>query len=113
MPKEKIKAFIDLFYPPFRKIMPLQTFRYAACGSTNMLFGFFVYTTVYHFIVKKQEVNLGLFLVKPYSFALVISSTATFILGFLLNKYVVFVYSNIKGRIQLFRYFLALCFSFC
>jgi len=44
--------------------------------------------------------------------AFVISSSTTFIIGFLLNKYVVFVDSNIKGRIQLFRYFLAFLLSF-
>ena len=39
--------------------------------------------------------------------ALFISFGVNFVVGFILMKYVVFVDSNLKGRIQLFRYFLS------
>ena len=35
MIKKWILDFIDFFYPPFSKLMPIQTFRYAVCGGTN------------------------------------------------------------------------------
>ncbi|HCL82631.1 MAG TPA: phenylalanine 4-monooxygenase, partial [Chitinophagaceae bacterium] len=37
MPKKEIIALIDFFYPPFRKFISLQTFRYAACGGANTI----------------------------------------------------------------------------
>ena len=105
--KNFIIAAIDIFYPPFKKIMNLQTFRYAACGGGNMVLGFLVFTGVFHLIVKQQVVDFGFIAFEAYSFALFCSSVIVFIVGFLLNKYVVFTFSNLKGRIQLFRYFLA------
>ena len=111
--RNNILALIDFFYPPFRKIMPLQTFRYAACGGGNMVFGFLVFTGVFHFIVKQKEIDFGFIAFKSYSFALFCSSTMVFLVGFFLNKYVVFTTSNLKGRIQFFRYFLSSVSSLC
>jgi putative flippase GtrA len=36
--------------------------------------------------------------------AFIIEAPLTFIIGFILNKYLVFTHSEIKGRIQMFRY---------
>ena len=44
---------------------------------------------------------------KPYNAALFLSFCISFCAGFLLNKYVVFTGSYLRGRIQLFRYFLS------
>lgn len=93
--------------------MPLQTFRYGTCGGANMVFGFLAFTGVFHFIAKQKEVDLGFIAFKPYSFALFCSSTMVFIVGFLLNKYIVFTASNLRGRIQLVRYFLSFLSSLC
>ena len=115
--------------------MPLQTFRYAACGGGNMVLGFLVFTAVFHLLSGFAYINLGViefsilnvnigdakvlmlqsdaFAFKAHSFALSCSSTIVFIVGFLLNKYVVFTGSNLRGRIQLFRYFLSTVSSFC
>ncbi|MFN0082316.1 MAG: GtrA family protein [Ferruginibacter sp.] len=98
---------IDAFYPPFRKIMPLQTFRYAACGSGNTLMGLTIYYVAFHYIFIQENVSFGLLVLKPHNAALSVSSLATFAVGFFLNKYVVFTSSSTKGRIQLFRYFLS------
>jgi putative flippase GtrA len=111
MPKKTITRFIDFFYPPFRKIMPLQTFRYAACGGSNVALGFLVYTFTYHFILHKQQVHIASFSFEPYSVSLCVSSAVTFLVGFLLNKYVVFIDSNVRGRMQLLRYSLSLVLS--
>jgi putative flippase GtrA len=133
--KNIIVGTIDFFYPPFKRIMPLQTFRYAACGGGNMVLGFLVFTGVFHLIASLSHFSLGVinftvanmnvggatvlmmqsdvFTFKVHSFALSCSSAIVFIVGFLLNKYVVFTTSNLKGRIQLFRYILATISSFC
>src|ERR1700761_1226196 len=111
MPKEKIKAFIDFFYPPFKRLMPLQTFRYAACGSFNVVFSNVLYAIIFHFIGKQQQIDIWVYAFKPYRIALFISSFTAFFVGFALNKYVVFTKSNIKGHVQLFRYFLSFLLS--
>ena len=98
---------IDVFYPPFRRLMPLQTFRYAACGGGNTLMGLTVYYISFHYIFTKENADFGLMVLKPHNAALFISFTFSFLVGFLLNKYVVFTSSIMRGRIQLFRYFLS------
>lgn len=91
--------------------MPLQTFRYAACGGGNALLGLITYSIGFHFIFARTVFDLGFFAFEPYSAALFFSSAITFILGFILNRYVVFTTSYLKGRIQLFRYFLSFTFN--
>lgn len=87
--------------------MPLQTFRYAACGGFNMVLGFVLFTIVFSLLVKMGVVYIYNHPFEPHSVALFISSGIVFIVGFTLNKYVVFTASNLRGRIQLFRYFLS------
>ena len=103
--------FIDLFYPPFRKWMPEQTFRYAVCGGANTVLGLAIYFVSYQFILKKENLELGFFAFKPHIAALFISFCINFVVGFILMKFVVFVSSNLRGRIQLVRYFLSFGFN--
>jgi putative flippase GtrA len=105
MAKDKIIALIDFFYPPFRKFMPEQTFRYAACGGVNTVFGIVIFNVFYTYIFKEENVTLGFLVIKPHNAALFISFCVSFVVGFTLSKFVVFVDSTVKGRIQLFRYF--------
>lgn len=111
MPNSKIISFIDFFYPPFKKLMPEQTFRYAACGGANTLLGLALFKILLEFVFKNQNVELGFYTLKPHNAALFISFIVNFLVGFILMKYVVFVDSNLKGRIQLFRYGLAFVFN--
>lgn len=111
--KNNITSIIDFFYPPFKRVMPLQTFRYAACGGGNVILGFLIFTSIYHFVVQRKVVDFGFAVFESYSIALFCSSITVFIIGFLLNKYVVFTSSNLKGRIQLFRYFLSFISNLC
>ena len=111
MPKDRIIQVVDFFYPPFRKFIPLQTFRYAACGGSNTLLGLFIYTVTYKYILHEKVLHLGFYAFKPHVAALFISFCINFPVGFLLMKYVVFHDSTIRGRIQLFRYFLIFIFS--
>jgi len=109
--KELITRLIDFFYPPFRKMMPLQTFRYAACGGGNALFGLITYFIGYQYIFDGTVFDLGFYAFKPHTAAVLLSSFITFLIGFILNRYIVFVESNLRGRIQLFRYFLSFTFN--
>jgi putative flippase GtrA len=104
--KERFTAVLDLFFPLFRRFMPLHTFRYAACGGLNTIIGLLVYFTGYHYIFRRTLFDLGFFAFKPHMAALFLSSAVSFVLGFLLNKYVVFTGSYLRGRVQLFRYLL-------
>lgn len=87
--------------------MPLQTFRYAACGGFNVVLGFILFTITFYLLEKLGVVHISGYAFEPYSIALVGSSGVVFLVGFALNKYVVFTSSNLRGRIQLFRYFLS------
>jgi len=102
---------IEFFYPPFRKIMSLQTFRYAACGGLNTFLGFVVYFISFKYILKEENLDLNFYAFKSHVAALFISFLFSFPFGFFLMKYVVFSDSDMKGRIQLFRYFMIYLFN--
>ncbi len=87
--------------------MPLQTFRYAACGGANTLFGLAVYFICLNYIFDRENFDAGFIVFKPQNASLFVSSFMNLIVGFLLNKYVVFTASSLRGRVQLFRYFLS------
>ncbi|HZH95946.1 MAG TPA: GtrA family protein [Flavisolibacter sp.] len=97
---------MDFFYPPFRKFMPRQTFRYAACGGGNTLLSLALYSISYNFIFQKEILHLGFVSFKPHIAALFFATVITFPIGFYLSLYVVFHGSEMKKRTQLFRYFL-------
>ncbi len=109
--KKWLLSFIDFFYPLFKKFMPLQTFRYASFGSANALLGLFIYFIGYKYIFAESIFDIGFFAFEPHSAALFISSFISFVVGFTLNKFLVFDESYLKGRIQLFRYFLSFSFN--
>lgn len=106
--KTKILALVDFFYPPFRKFIPLQTFRYAACGGTNTVLDIFLFFISYNYILKRQNVDLGFLTLSPHIASFFMSFCITFPFGFYLSRYVIFQESELKGHIQLFRYFLVI-----
>lgn len=99
-----IISTIDWFYKPFRSLLPEQTFRYAACGGGNMVLDIFIYFISYNFILDKHLVDLGFIAIAPHIAAFMISFSVTFPIGFLLNKFITFQQSDLRGRVQLFRY---------
>ncbi|MGQ7868930.1 GtrA family protein [Sunxiuqinia sp. sy24] len=106
----KAKTFvldkIDWFYPLFRPILDLQTFRYLAVGGANTLLDIFLYFISYNFIIDKQIVHLSSQVaISPHIAAFIIAFLITFPLGFMLMRGLVFPDSIIRGRIQLVRYF--------
>ncbi len=86
--------------------MPLQTFRYAACGGSNMVLDIIIYYISYNYILQKNILHLDVIAFKPHIAALFMSFFITFPIGFLLSKYIVFSSSQLRGRIQLLRYML-------
>ncbi len=101
-----ILGLVDFFYPPFRYLMSLQMYRYAACGGGSTLLNIFVYFITYNFILNKQILDLGFIAFTPHIAAFFIAFWITFPIGFYLSMYVVFQQSYLRRRIQLFRYFL-------
>jgi putative flippase GtrA len=105
MAKKWIISFIDYFYPPFTRFMPLQTFRYAACGGANTLLDIVMYAIGYNFILHKQDLNLGVLVMKPHIASIIIAFCVSFPTGFFLMRNIVFTQSTLHGRVQLWRYF--------
>lgn len=114
--KETIIGMIDFFHPLFRRWIPIQTFRYLACGGGVTLLGLFVFFISYNYLLapytykelvqgREEELIrlLGISMTR-YIAAYVISFCVSFPIGFFLSKFVVFQQSHLKGRVQLFRY---------
>jgi len=99
-----ITQFIDYFHAPFRRFIPLETFRYAATGGFNTVLDIFLYFFCYNFILDKQVVDLGIVSISPHIAAFLIVFPITFATGFLFAKFITFTSSVVKGRTQLFRY---------
>ncbi len=97
---------VDLFYPLFRRFMPLQTFRYAACGGFNTLLDISLFFVSYNFILDKMPVNLGLIIIEPHIAAFLVGFLVTFPIGFYLSRYVVFQETSVSKRSQLGKYFM-------
>ncbi len=104
--RKTILKIVDLFYPLFRRFMPLQTYRYAACGGANMVLDIIVFTYVNTYLLQQQVVYIGPLAFKSYVVAFVVSFCLTFPVGFYLSRYVVWQETETKKRIQVFRYFI-------
>jgi putative flippase GtrA len=109
--RDLLLPVIDFFYPPFRRLMNLQTFRYAASGGGNTLLGFLIYFISYTYVFAEKEFHFWIIASKAHSAALFVSFCITFPIGFFMSKYVVFSDSKMKGRVQLFRYFMICLFN--
>jgi putative flippase GtrA len=121
-----VLGIIDFFHKPFEKVIGKQTFRYLACGGSNTVSDILIYYFSYHYIVLEQykdgagsvlanyfsfkgdlpelPVSVAGIEIAPHIFAFLISFSISFPIGFALSKYIVFPESNLRGRVQLFRY---------
>jgi putative flippase GtrA len=102
--RDEIIRVVDFFYFPFLRFIPREIFRYGATGGANMVFDILLYYIFYNFILDKQIIELGFIAISPHIAAFLIVFPITFTSGFILAKYVTFTASEIRGRIQLFRY---------
>jgi putative flippase GtrA len=108
-----ILALIDFFYPFFKSVMPLQTFRYAACGGFNTVLDITISTVSFNYIVQHNILFLfpSIHLtVSSHIAALMIGLCVTFPIGFYLSRYVVFQQTQSKKTKQLIRYFIVVLF---
>ena len=99
-----ICVLIDYLYPPFQKHVTIQFFRYGVSGFANMVFDWVLFALVYNFVLKHQMLHIGFLTFSSYIAALFITFPITFLSGFLLQKYVTFTASDLRGRVQLIRY---------
>lgn len=109
--KNLIESGLDLMYPLFKKFMDRTTFRYAACGGANTVFDIFLFFISYNFVLQKQFVDLHFMIMSPHIAAFLMAFFISFPIGFLLMRFIVFQHSYLRGRVQLFRYFLSVCVS--
>ena len=101
-----IRKFLDLFYPMVAKIFDKTTYYYAACGTGNLVLSWILFFLFYQFVFEKKLWHISFinFTFTPYTLSAFSCFIISFTLGFLMMKYVVFTQSELKGRIQLFRY---------
>jgi putative flippase GtrA len=104
--RSRILRVVDLFYPLFRKIMPLKTFRYAACGGFNTFLDISLFFVSYNFVLRKQDIHVFFLTIGPHIAAFLISFCITFPTGFYLSRYVVFQETSVRKRAQLKKYFM-------
>lgn len=102
--RKAILALIDFFHPPFRKYISLHNFRYLATGGSTLLLGILTYYFAYFFIFKTQEVNLWFIVVERETACLFTDYAIVIPTSFILNKYLIFTQSELRGRVQLFRF---------
>jgi GtrA-like protein len=99
-------------HPPNRFLLPavqavnaLANFSLCCKWRCQYVVGISPIFISYKYILKEQTLHFGFFAFKAHIAALFMSFLINFPLGFFLMKYVVFVDSNLKGKMQLFRYF--------
>lgn len=95
---------IDFFHPPFRRYFSREFFRYGVCGAANIGFDWVLYFVTYNFIFRRRLIELGFTALTPHIAALLVTFPITLLSGFLLQKYVTFTASGLRGREQLVRY---------
>lgn len=96
--------FIGTFYFIFKPFMPLKTYYYAVCGGSNLVLDTLLYFVFYHFVLVKQNVDLGIVVVSPHIASLFFVFPITLTTGFLLNRYITFQDSDLPPKVQFNRY---------
>ncbi len=105
---KRLTRFIDRFYlKPLGAMMPLQTFRYIACGGINWVVTTLCFWAAFNFLLAKQNLDLGFMIVASHTAALGVAWPVSIVLGFWMQKNVSFKSSPLRGRTQLLRYFLS------
>ena len=106
-----IHQILDFFYPLVRRIFDKTTYYYAACGSGNLVLSWILFFFFFNVIFKKKDfvlTDLPLGFSERTISALTLSSMVcaciSFLIGFLLMRYVVFTASQLRGRAQFIRY---------
>ena len=101
-----IQKILDLFYPLVRQVLDKTTYYYAACGGGNLVLSWLLFFVFFQFLFQKKVFYIEWmnYSLSAYTLSSFLCFLIAFGVGFLLMKYVVFTNSELKGRIQLFRY---------
>jgi putative flippase GtrA len=100
-----IVGFIDFVHKPFARFIPTQTFRYLACGGSNSVLNWALYSWVFVHLMHQRDMPIGnSMVISARVFAWIISFSVTFPVGFVLSRHIVFPESNLHGKVQFFRY---------
>ncbi len=101
-----IQKILDFFYPLVSRVLDKNTYYYAACGGGNLVLSWVLFFVFFQFLFQKQTLYIAWldYTLSPYTLSSFLCFIIAFTIGFLLMKYVVFTKSELKGRIQLFRY---------
>lgn len=102
--RKAILAFIDFFHPPFKKYVSQHNFRYLAVGGSTFVLGYLVYYLSFYHLFCTDEVDFGFFTLKRGTAAMAVDFAFVIPYSFIMNRYVVFTHSEIRGRVQLFRF---------
>lgn len=95
---------IDFFYQPFRKLIPIQLFRYGVSGCANMVLDWVLYFVCYNFIFRHNNLDLGFVTISPHIASFIVVFPITLLTGFWLAKYISFKESTLQSKTQLIRY---------
>ena len=108
-----IHRILDFFYPLVKRLFDQTTYYYAVCGVGNLVLSWILFFVFFQYVFKKQFFHLEFinFTFSAYTLSAIVCFLITFVIGFLLMKYIVFTESGLKGRVQLFRYGLSAIIS--
>lgn len=85
--------------------MPLQTYRYAACGGFNTILDIGLFFIIYNYILHGENIVLDTGrIITPHIGSLALSFCITFPVGFYLSRYVVWQQTDNSKREQLLKY---------
>lgn len=105
--RQTILAVVDWFYPFFRRFMPQQTYRYAACGGFNTVLDILLFFVGYNYVFHKEPIPVyGSIIITPHIAAFLFAFLFTFPIGFYLSRYVVWQQTDTGKREQLMKYFI-------
>lgn len=101
--RRAILAFIDFFHPPFKKYISLHNFRYLATGGSTFVLGQVIFYIAYNFVFL-NDLKYFDFTISRNSISLAVEFAIVIPYSFILNKYIIFTHSEVKSRVQLFRF---------
>jgi putative flippase GtrA len=106
-----IHQILDFFYPLVRRIFDKTTYYSAACGSGNLVLSWIFFFIFFNLIFQKQDFTfhnlpfgLGEKTISALTLSSIVCACISFLIGFLLMRYVVFTTSQLRGRAQFLRY---------
>lgn len=105
---QTITRLIDFFYVgPLRKLMPKQTFRYAACGGGNLVINWLCYALLYDVLLGFDYLDLGFVFISRHIAALCVTFPITLLTGYWLQSRISFKGSPLSDRTSLVRYLIS------